>query len=93
MQDGAFEISDETMEHSLRLFRVFSNEDAIRLFLYAERGIARSTKAMKDLGLTQKRFYSRLKGLLVVPEYVDDEVDDVDLLVESHHIAFELILR
>jgi len=64
MQAGTFEITAETMDHSLRLFSVFSSEDAMRLFLYTERGITSSTQAMKDLGLTQKRYYSRLKALL-----------------------------
>ena len=64
MQADTFEIPDDTIEQSVSLFSVLSSEDAVRIFLYAEKGIASSTQAIKDLGLTQKRYYSRLKGLI-----------------------------
>ena len=64
MQADTFEIPDDTMEQGVRLFSVLSSEDAIRIFIYAEKGITSSTQAVKDLGLTQKRYYSRLKGLI-----------------------------
>jgi len=66
MQADAVEVSDATMEQGVRLFSALSSEDAVRLFLYAEKGITSSTQAMKELGLTQKRYYSRLKGLIDV---------------------------
>jgi len=59
-----FEVSDAIIEQGVHLFNVFSSEDAVRIFLYAEKGISSSTQAIKDLGLTQKRYYSRLKGLI-----------------------------
>ncbi|MBN1681974.1 hypothetical protein JW865_00280 [Candidatus Bathyarchaeota archaeon] len=46
------------------LFTVFSNIDALRIFMYAEKGIPNSTVAIKELNLTPKRYYSRLKELL-----------------------------
>ena len=66
IQSDQFAIPDGTMELGVRLFSVLSSEDAVRIFLYAEKGIASSTQAVKDLGLTQKRYYSRLKGLIDV---------------------------
>jgi len=66
MQADAVEVSDATMDQGVRLFSALSSEDAVRLFLYAEKGIKNSTQAIKDLGLTQKRYYSRLKNLINV---------------------------
>jgi len=48
----------------LRVFNVLSSQDGLALFLYAKNGLSSSKKAIQDLGLTQKRFYSRLKDLL-----------------------------
>jgi predicted transcriptional regulator len=42
------------------------HEDALAIFMYAERGIKSSKVAIEELGLTQKRFYSRLKELIEV---------------------------
>lgn len=64
LQTETNEISDDAIAQCVQLFSVFSSEDAVRIFLYAENGIASSTQAIKDLGLTQKRYYSRLKGLI-----------------------------
>ncbi len=58
------EPSEETLEQCVEIFSTFSNMDSLRIFMYAEKGISSSTKAIKDLGLTPKRFYSRLKGLV-----------------------------
>jgi len=46
------------------LFRTMSNPDALRILFLASRGIENSTYAMEELGLTQKRYYARLKGLV-----------------------------
>jgi len=64
IQTELVEISADAITQCVRLFSAFSSEDAIRIFLYAENGIASSTQAIRDLGLTQKRYYSRLKGLI-----------------------------
>jgi len=58
------EPSEETLEQCVEIFGTFSNMDSLRIFMYAEKGISSSTKAIKDLGLTPKRYYSRLKGLV-----------------------------
>ena len=50
----------------LRVLNVLSSQDGLALFLYAKNGLPSSKKAIQDLGLTQKRFYSRLKVLLDV---------------------------
>jgi len=93
MQADTFEIPDDTMEHGVRLFSVLSSEDAVRIFLYAEKGIASSTKAIKDLGITQKRYYSRLKGLIDVG--LIEKVDGVYMYSAVgkivHRLGFYLI--
>lgn len=48
----------------LRVLNVLSRQDGLALFLYAKNGLPSSKKAIQDLGLTQKRFYSRLNNLL-----------------------------
>jgi predicted transcriptional regulator len=48
----------------IELFSCFSNVDAYRIFDYAERGIKNSTYAIKELKLTPKRYYQRLKELI-----------------------------
>ncbi len=55
---------EDIIQFGLELFNIFSNEDALRIFLYAENGIKSSKKAMKELRLTPKRYYSRLGELL-----------------------------
>ena len=66
LEADSSEVPDATIEQGVRLFNVLSSEDAVRIFLYAKQGIESSTQAIKNLGLTQKRYYSRLKGLIEV---------------------------
>lgn len=42
------------------------HEDSFAIFMYVEKGIKSSKLAIEELGLTQKRFYSRLKDLIEV---------------------------
>jgi len=63
---GMLDVSDDTIGQGVHLLSALSNEDALRIFLYTDQGIRNSTQAIKDLGLTQKRYYSRLKGLIEV---------------------------
>jgi predicted transcriptional regulator len=58
------EVDYNTLTEVSELFTVLSNMDALRIFLYAQKGIKNSTHAIKDLNLTPKRFYSRLKELM-----------------------------
>ena len=50
----------------VRILDALGHEDALAIFMYAERGINSSKLAIEELGLTQKRFYSRLKELIEV---------------------------
>lgn len=50
----------------VRILDALGHEDALAIFMYAERGINSSKVAIEELGLTQKRFYSRLKELIEV---------------------------
>ncbi len=45
------------------LLRLLSNPDALKILYRAETGIKNSTYAREELGLTQKKYYSRLKEL------------------------------
>ena len=46
------------------IFRVLSNPDAIKILYHASDGIGNSTYTIEELGLSQKRYYTRLKALL-----------------------------
>jgi len=61
---AVYEPSPETLEHCIDIFSTFANLDTMRIFLLAEKGISNSSKAIKELDLTPKRYYSRLKGLI-----------------------------
>lgn len=50
----------------VRILDALGNEDALAIFMYTERGINSSKLTIEELGLTQKRFYSRLKELIEV---------------------------
>lgn len=41
-----------------------ASNDSIQIFLACGKGIDSSTKAMKELGITQKRYYTRLRKLI-----------------------------
>ncbi|MCJ7760470.1 hypothetical protein MUP59_04930 [Candidatus Bathyarchaeota archaeon] len=56
--------STETLEQCIDIFDTFANLDTMRIFLLAEKGISNSNKAIKELDLTPKRYYSRLKALV-----------------------------
>jgi len=61
---ATYEPSTETLEQCIDIFSTFANLDTMRIFMLAEKGISNSNKAIKELGLTPKRYYSRLKALV-----------------------------
>jgi predicted transcriptional regulator len=61
---ATYEPSTETLEQCIDIFDTFANLDTMRIFLLAEKGISNSNKAIKELDLTPKRYYSRLKALV-----------------------------
>jgi len=61
---ATYEPSTETLEHCIDIFSTFANLDTMRIFLLAKKGISNSNKAIKELDLTPKRYYSRLKDLI-----------------------------
>ncbi len=62
--DYPLDVSMEAFADIVNILNALGNEDALALFLFAKDGIASSKDAIRELGLTQKRFYSRLKDLL-----------------------------
>lgn len=61
---ATYKPSNETLEQCVDIFSTFANLDTMRIFLLAEKGISNSNKAIKELDLTPKRYYSRLKALV-----------------------------
>jgi len=47
-----------------RILSSLANQDALKIFRKARDGIVSSTKIIKELGLTQKRYYTRLNELM-----------------------------
>jgi predicted transcriptional regulator len=50
----------------VEILDALGNQDALSIFIYVEKGMPSSKHAIQELGLTQKRFYSRLKELIKV---------------------------
>jgi predicted transcriptional regulator len=50
----------------VKILDALGNQDALSIFIYVEEGMPSSKLAIQELGLTQKRFYSRLKELIEV---------------------------
>jgi hypothetical protein len=59
-------VSMTTFDNMLRILSALSNTDALSIFFYAKDGISSSKEAIKQLRLTQKRFYTRLNSLIDV---------------------------
>jgi len=59
-------ISDLALEQFLNIIRVLKNEDSLNIFLISEKGISSSNENIRNLGLTKKRFYLRVKELIDV---------------------------
>ena len=47
-----------------KILSSLANEDSLKIFYAADEGITSSTKTIKGLGLTQKRYYTRLNQLI-----------------------------
>lgn len=56
--------TDTTLTQYCQLLDALAHEDALKIFLAAKAGITHSTHTRKKLGLTQKRYYTRLRQLL-----------------------------
>ena len=85
---AAYEPSTETLEQCIDIFSTFADLDTMRIFMLAEKGIRSSNKAIKELGLTPKRYYSRLKAL--VDEGVIDKVNGVYIYTPTGEILHKL---
>ena len=55
-----------TFGSMIKILDTLGNQDALSIFIYVEKGLISSKVAIQELGLTQKRFYSRLKELIDV---------------------------
>ena len=53
-----------TLPEMRRILSSVASEDAMWILHEAKNGIKSSTRTIRDLGLTQKRYYTRLKGLI-----------------------------
>jgi len=51
-------------ESLVKLFKVLSRSDALKVFLLAAEGIGSSTSAIAELNISQKKYYSRLGELV-----------------------------
>ena len=58
------ETSDLTLTYLEGMFSALSSVDALNIFYAAEDGIESSTQTIKELNLTQKRYYTNLKRLI-----------------------------
>ncbi|MCW3988637.1 MAG: hypothetical protein NWE88_01020 [Candidatus Bathyarchaeota archaeon] len=59
-------VAELSTESLVRLFKVLSKPDALKIFLLASEGIESSTYAIEELGLTPKIYYVRLKELVEI---------------------------
>jgi len=57
---------DEDFRYLEKIFSAISSIDALKIFYAAKDGIESSTQVMKELGITQKRYYTNLKRLIDV---------------------------
>jgi len=64
LADFPLDVSMKAFTDLVKILNALGNEDALAIFIYAKDGISSSKDAIETLGLTQKRFYSRLKDLL-----------------------------
>ncbi|MBS7638004.1 hypothetical protein KEJ49_03830 [Candidatus Bathyarchaeota archaeon] len=62
----AFGISEIAFDEFIKIIKILGNEDSMNIFLLSEKGITSSKESLKAIGLTQKRFYSRIKDLIDV---------------------------
>lgn len=95
--DYPIDVSMEAFADMVKILDALGNEDSLAIFLFAQEGIQSSKDAIQVLGLTQKRFYSRLKDLLEnkLLEKVEGEYRHTLLgkIVYDMGISLETILK
>jgi len=74
-----------------KILSSLASEDALKILQEARSGITSSTEAIKKLGLTQKRYYTRLKPL-VEAELIEKREDGYKLTFLGK-IVYEIIYR
>ena len=55
---------DSSTEGITKLLKILSKPDALRILFFADQGIRNSTHVIEELGLSQKKYYTRLNELL-----------------------------
>jgi predicted transcriptional regulator len=71
--DHLVDTSEAAFGSMVKILDALGNEDAFSIFIYVEKGMPSSKAAIQELGLSQKRFYSRLKELIDVGLIVKNE--------------------
>ena len=74
-----------------KILSSLANEDALKIFQEAKKGITNSSETIKKIGLTQKRYYARLKSLIEagLVEKTDNRYD----LTFLGKIIYEIVCR
>jgi DNA-binding MarR family transcriptional regulator len=83
------DVQNVTFKELERIFSAGSSIDAMKIFYTAKDGIVSSTQAIKDLGLTQKRYYTNLKRLIDIG--LVEKVDGKYVHTTFGKIAYRLV--
>lgn len=71
-----------------RIMNAAASEDALKILIAAKGGIGNSSRVIKELGLTQKRYYARLKEL--VKAGLVEKHDDIYSLTSMGIICYNM---
>jgi len=89
IRDDRMDSQDEVYKHLGKIFSAGSSLDALKIFYAAKNGIESSTQVIRELGLTQKRYYTNLKRLIDVG--LVEKADDKYKHTTFGKIAYQLI--
>jgi len=85
--DYPLDVSMAAFADMAKILSALGNEDALAIFIYAKNGIESSKDAIRVLGLTQKKFYSRLKDL------IDNKLIEKNEGMYRHTALGEILLK
>ena len=84
------DVSMSTFDDMLKILNALGNGDALAIFFFIKDGMTSSKEVIRSLGLSQKRFYSRLKTLIDMG--LIEKVDGIYIYTSMGRIMYKMSL-